>query len=31
MDAHMCPCGKTIECRTHIAGDVKYTRRNGMR
>ena len=21
MDAHICPCGTTIEGRTHIAGD----------
>ena len=27
---HMCPCGTTIESRTHIVGDLKYPRRNGM-
>ena len=27
-DAHMCPCGKAKESRTHIVGE--YTRRNGM-
>ena len=29
---HMCPCGGTIEGRTHIVEECEiYTRRNGMR
>ena len=27
---HTCSCGSTIESRTHIVGDLKYSRRNGM-
>ena len=27
---HTCSCGTTIESRTHIVGDLKYPRRNGM-
>ena len=32
VDAHVCPCGTTIESRTHIVGACEiYSRRNGMR
>ena len=31
LDAHMCPCGTTVESRTHIVGYYEiYKERNGM-
>ena len=27
--AQMCPCGETVESRTHIVENVKYARKNG--